>query len=72
MFILIEGYMDMAVLERIGDPAARYELHPLFVWWHTLSHSLIRAISNEAGYSSASIRERVYIEVRGDGTARGG
>ncbi|MEM3646805.1 MAG: DUF1998 domain-containing protein, partial [Thermofilum sp.] len=54
------------------DPAARYELHPLFVWWHTLSHSLIRAISNEAGYSSASIRERVYIEVRGDGTARGG
>lgn len=25
MFILIEGYMDMAVLERIGDPAGMLE-----------------------------------------------
>lgn len=38
------------------------ELHPLFVWWHTLSHTLIRTVSNEAGYSLSSIRERVYFE----------
>jgi len=44
------------------DPQAREELHPLFVWWHTLSHLLIRAISAEAGYSSSSIRERIYFE----------
>jgi len=49
----------------------REELHPVFVWWHTLSHLLIRSVSLEAGYSSASIRERVYIELR-DGRARGG
>ncbi len=36
------------------------ELEPGFVWWHTFSHLLIRSISAEAGYSSASVRERVY------------
>jgi hypothetical protein len=49
----------------------RLELHPAFVWWHTFAHSLIRAISVEAGYSSASVRERVYIQVEG-ANARGG
>ena len=44
------------------DPEHHDELNPHFVWWHTLSHLLIRAISTEAGYSSASIRERVYFE----------
>lgn len=53
------------------DTSARDELHPLFVWWHTLSHSLIRSISQEAGYSSASVRERIYVEIR-EGRARGG
>lgn len=38
-------------------------LHPAFVWWHTLSHALIRAIATESGYPAASIRERVYVEV---------
>jgi hypothetical protein len=41
------------------------ELHPLFVWWHSLSHLLIRAISRFAGYPLASIRERVYCERAG-------
>ncbi|MDA8055061.1 MAG: DUF1998 domain-containing protein [Thermoplasmatales archaeon] len=35
---------------------------PLFVWFHTLSHSLIRALAHYAGYSSASIRERIYLD----------
>ena len=35
--------------------------HPLFVWYHTLSHRLITALSIDSGYSSASIRERVYL-----------
>jgi hypothetical protein len=42
----------------------RREIDPLFVWWHTLSHLLIRRISQDAGYSSASIRERVYFTNR--------
>lgn len=55
---------------RDGDNS-KDELDPGFVWWHTLSHMLIRAIGDESGYSSASIRERVYFE-RKDDRSRGG
>lgn len=47
------------------------ELQPIFVWWHTLSHLLIRSIAEESGYSSASIRERVYIENTTEGPKGG-
>jgi len=54
------------------DPeASKDELHPGFVWWHTLSHLLIRAISQEAGYSVASIRERIDFDIKGE-KPRGG
>jgi hypothetical protein len=33
---------------------------PGYVWWHTLSHRLLTAISIDSGYSAAAIRERVY------------
>lgn len=47
--------------------------HPVFVWWHTLSHRLISALSIDSGYSSASIRERVYIDIDPvSGNASGG
>ncbi len=36
--------------------------HPLGVWWHTLSHRLIKALSLDCGYSSAALRERLYID----------
>ena len=39
---------------------------PLFVWLHTLSHALIRAISIHGGYSSAALRERIYLNSNGD------
>lgn len=42
------------------------ELHPGFVWWHTLSHLLIRIISEESGYSSSAIRERIYFNRNGN------
>ena len=42
------------------------ELHSGFVWWHTLSHLLIRIISEECGYSSSSIRERIYFKRDGN------
>ncbi len=35
---------------------------PLFVWYHTISHALLRALSQYGGYSSASLRERVYVD----------
>lgn len=52
----------------------REELHPAFVWWHTLSHLLIRVLSAECGYSAASIRERVYVQFdnAAAGRVRGG
>jgi hypothetical protein len=46
------------------------ELDPVFVWWHTLSHLIIRAIGRYSGYSSTAVRERVYFEESG-GRARG-
>lgn len=53
-------------------PEAKDELHPVFVWWHTLAHMINRTISVDSGYSAASIRERVYLELADDGRARGG
>jgi hypothetical protein len=49
----------------------REELHPVFVWWHVLAHLLIRSVSIEAGYPTASIRERIYLETQGS-RSRGG
>lgn len=51
--------------------AIQDELHPVFIWWHTLAHLLIRAVALYSGYGSASIRERVYLETDG-ARARGG
>ena len=34
---------------------------PIGVFLHTLSHRIIKAISEYCGYSSASIRERIYL-----------
>ncbi|NEO33663.1 MAG: DUF1998 domain-containing protein [Symploca sp. SIO3C6] len=51
-----DGYRKIKAM-----PGTKEEyLHPVFVWWHTLSHRLITALSVDSGYSSAAIRERVY------------
>lgn len=43
------------------DPESnRIELHPLFIWWHSLSHKLLTWLSIDSGYASASLRERIY------------
>jgi hypothetical protein len=47
-------------------------LHPVHVWWHTLSHRLLRALSVDSGYSSAAIRERVYLSMEPAQPPRGG
>jgi hypothetical protein len=47
--------------------------HPTSVWWHTLSHRLISALSLDCGYSSAALRERVFVDVdQRTGSATGG
>ena len=54
------------------DDGAREEMHPGFVWWHTLAHLLVRTIGEQSGYSAAAIRERVYFEMDRNGKFRGG
>jgi hypothetical protein len=61
------GYAD-SCFRFVGHPL---ELHPVFVWWHTLAHLMIRAIAVDSGYSGAAIRERVYVEANED-RAKGG
>lgn len=41
----------------------RDQLHPVFVWWHTLAHRLINGLAVDSGYSSTAIRERVFISI---------
>jgi len=53
-------------------PEERDQLHPVFVWWHTLAHRLINALAVDSGYSSASIRERVFVDVDEDSGDAGG
>ncbi len=54
-------------------PEIRDQFHPVFVWWHTLAHRLINALSVDSGYSSAAVRERIYIDIDEDtGDASGG
>lgn len=43
------------------EPAAVYA-SPRFVALHTLAHGLIRRLAFDAGYSSSSIRERIYCD----------
>jgi len=47
-------------------------LHPVHVWWHSLSHRLLWALSVDSGYSSAAIRERVYFRHEEGKIAGGG
>lgn len=46
--------------------------HPVHVWWHSLAHRLLWALSVDSGYSSAAIRERVYLRKDGDTDGIGG
>lgn len=50
----------------------RDRFHPVHVWWHTFAHRLILALAIDSGYSSAAIRERVYVRTQNNGNATGG
>jgi hypothetical protein len=49
--------------QRLQQASDRIRLHPVFVWWHTFAHRLVNALSIDSGYSSAAVRERVYLDV---------
>jgi hypothetical protein len=46
--------------------------HPVHVWWHSLSHRLLTALSVDSGYSSTAIRERTYLVADSNGVPHGG
>lgn len=49
-----------AIRDRPGFPLQN-EIHPAFVMLHTLAHLLINQLTFTCGYSSASLRERLYF-----------
>ena len=57
---LTSGFFGSLVSDGQDIDAYKKILSPEFYLIHTLSHLLIRNLSTKCGYSSASIRERVY------------
>ncbi|WP_030598531.1 DUF1998 domain-containing protein [Streptomyces fulvoviolaceus] len=78
---LVVWESDMRVRQRVGGMRADLdrsfqkdrlealtgpELAPRFVLLHTLAHLLIRQLSFESGYTTASLRERIYARPEQD------
>ena len=64
--------MWTARVRAAGASPNAYQYSPLFIWWHTLAHRIINALSLDSGYSSASIRERVYLRAGREGRSEEG
>lgn len=54
---------------RYPDKPKPYDASPRFLLVHTLAHALIRQLNLECGYSSASLRERLYVSEGNNGMA---
>lgn len=67
-----DAWVDPVGWESSRPPEDPNQLHPIFIWWHTLSHRLINALAIDSGYSSASIRERVFVNIDENGGGTGG
>jgi hypothetical protein len=63
--LLTQRFSDLA--EQRG--LRKRELSPRFILLHTLAHLLINQLTYECGYSSASLRERLYVSSGSDGMA---
>jgi len=77
---LIDKWMNSDVNNRVSELQSRYrdrgreanrEISAVFLLLHTLSHILIRRLSFDCGYGSASLRERIYFSQRGGETMAG-
>ncbi|MEV4575083.1 DrmB family protein [Nonomuraea jabiensis] len=71
--LVVEGQrvLPWQRLHMSGDPMDLTN-HPTHVWWHSLSHRLLWALSVDSGYSSAAIRERVYVRVEDNNVINSG
>ncbi len=61
--------LSAAALERGGDPLEPWPLTARHILVHTISHALIERLSLDCGYSSSSVRERLYVGPEGSNMA---
>lgn len=54
---------------RCADKPKPYPASPRLLLIHTFAHGLVRQLTLECGYSSASLRERLYVSEGSDGMA---
>lgn len=66
------GGLDQLMARASNDSRCSLEITPELVALHTFAHLMINALSFEAGYSSSSIRERLYFGVEGSDTPMSG
>ncbi|MBA2946492.1 DUF1998 domain-containing protein [Streptomyces himalayensis] len=59
-------YLDRSFQRDRLEALTGAELSPRFVLLHTLAHLLIRQLSFESGYTTASLRERIYARAEQD------
>lgn len=62
---------DKNIIHKVSE-GDLLQWNALSVWWHSLSHRLINALSLHSGYSSTAIRERIYLSQTTSGESRGG
>jgi hypothetical protein len=55
--------------ERYGEGEPPFQMTPRFLLIHTFAHALMRQLTLECGYSSAALRERLYVGEDGPGMA---
>lgn len=68
----LSGSRSSAWAQSYNGNSTDETLHPAHVWWHTLSHRLLRALAVDSGYSSAAIRERVFLQQGAGQPTQGG
>jgi hypothetical protein len=66
--LALRGAQERWLANRDRQPEPDFQL-ARYLLVHTLSHLLLRQVALECGYSSASIRERVYVGTPGAPTA---
>lgn len=59
---IFESQLARFQQKRLKRDQAEIELYPRHILLHTFAHALIRAFAETSGYSSTSLRERLYFE----------
>ena len=68
----LAGPREQAWQQKFAADPTQTLNHPVHVWWHSLSHRLLTALSVDSGYSSTAIRERTYLVPDSNGVPHGG